>query len=277
MPDTPDTAADPQAVKTATDLLTRSGLLDGEPDPLYLEWISWTLRSGVAPAGIPSRARQEEVHPHTLAPLHTATVWRTTDGRPFVRIHDPESALELVRLVELLNGGQPSITDRRRARNRWSYSSLFGRRYGDVELVLNKAEALVATPEGTMMAAVGRKIWRAIPTPADAFSARGGTTWGEMFVLNGSFASPVDVLRTSIESGHAPPGAGAPNLARLLRHERVHSEQWARFGYARFIVEYLRDSAKPPCRQPLEREAGLEDGGYRCTCGGGCHLASKNP
>lgn len=270
MDQAPDAAADPEAIKTAVGILTRSGLLHGEPDPLYLEWILWTLQSGVAPTDLPSRARQENVRTDTFDLLRPATIWRMPDGRPFARIPEARTARDLVRLVELLNGGRPSITDGRRTRNRWSYSSFLGWRYGDVELVLDKAEELVATPEGTMMAAVGRKIWRAIPTPADVFSARGGTTWGEMYVLNGSFGSPADVLRTSIESGRTPPGAGAPSLARLLRHERVHSEQWARFGYRRFIVEYLRHSAKPPCRQPLEREAGLEDGGYRCTCGGGC-------
>jgi hypothetical protein len=250
--------------------LTEAGILDGYPSPLHREWISWTLKSGLSPDEMVERATQEGVDASTFDLLKDVTIWRTPDGRPYARIEDAGSARDVVRLIELLNGGQPSTTDHRRDGNSWSYSSLFGLSDGDVGLVLNNGGALVATPEGTMMAAPGSKSLGVIPNTVDLFSARGGTTWGEMYVLNGSYDDPAGVLEQTITDGVPPPGSGAPSLERLLRHERVHSEQWARLGYTRFIWEYLTNGPTNPCEHPLEQEAGLEDGGYRCTCGGGC-------
>lgn len=50
---------------------------------------------------------------------------------------------------------------------------------------------------------------------------------------------------------------------RLLRHEAVHAEQWARHGLT-FPVRYLLEEVRRPgARNRFEVEAGLEDGGYR--------------
>lgn len=246
------------------ELLRDAGLLDGAPDEWYREWIRWTLASGHTPPEVVDIARHEGVTAATFAPLAGRTVWRGPDDRPYVLIDDARRARELARLTELLNGGRPGRTDARRHRNRWSYTGLFGLNRGDAGTAVNRG-ALVATPEGTMMAAAGRRALRAVPNPVDWFSARGGTTWGEIYVVNGSFDDSAEVLRTAIESGRRPPGSGAPSLARLLCHERVHSEQWARYGYARFIWEYvIRHDPRKPCDHPLEREAGLADGGYPC-------------
>ncbi len=245
-------------------LLRGAGLLSGEPDDLYREWVRWTLASGLTPEQVVGRAREEGVTAATFAPLAGRTVWRGPDDRPYVRVDDARRARELVRLTELLNGGRPSRTEARRDRNRWSYAGLFGLNRGDAGTAVKRG-ALVATPEGTMMAAAGPRALRALPNPVDWFAARGGTTWGELYLVNGSHDDPAEVLRTSVESGKRPPGSGAPSLARLLRHERVHSEQWARLGYARFIWAYvIRHDPRKPCDHPLEREAGLADGGYRC-------------
>ncbi|PZF84974.1 hypothetical protein [Jiangella anatolica] len=245
-------------------LLRDAGLLAGEPDELYREWVRWTLAAGHAPADVVEVARAENVTATTFAPLAGRTVWRGPDRRPYVRIDDARRARELARLTELLNGGRPSRTDPRRDRNRWSYSGMLGLNRGDAGTTVKRG-ALVATPEGTLMAVAGRRALRTLPNPVDWFAARGGTTWGEMYLVNGSFDDPAEILRTTVESGRKPPGSGAPSLARLLRHERVHSEQWARYGYARFIWEYvIRHNPNKPCEHPLEREAGLEDGGYRC-------------
>lgn len=245
-------------------LLRDAGLLSGEPDDRYREWLRWTLDAGHSPDEVVGVAREEGVTPATFAPLAGRTVWRGPDERPYVRVDDARRARELARLTELLNGGRPSRTDPRRDRNRWSYSGLFGLNRGDAGTAVRRG-ALVATPEGTMMAVAGRRALRALPNPVDWFSSRGGTTWGEIYVVNGSYDDPAGVLRATVESGKPPPGSGAPGLARLLRHERVHSEQWARFGYARFIWEYVvRHDPRKPCEHPLEREAGLADGGYRC-------------
>jgi len=68
--------------------------------------------------------------------------------------------------------------------------------------------------------------------------ARGGTTIGGVFLTN---RWPSD---------------------RLLRHEAVHADQWARFGVG-FAVRYLVEEMRNPglCNR-FEIEAGLADGGY---------------
>lgn len=250
--------------------LREAGILDGYVTTRHREWISWTLKSGLTPGDMVERARQEGVDQDTFEALDGATIWRTPEGRPYVRIEDASDARQLVRLTELLNGGAPSTTDERRDANSWSYSSMFGINDGDAGLVLRNGGALVATPEGIAMAAPGPEHLDVIPNTVDVFAARGGTTWGEIFVVNGSYEDPASVLEDTIADGVPPPGSGAPSLERLLRHERVHSEQWARLGYSRFIWEYLTNGPSNPCEHPLEIEAGLEDGGYQCTCGGGC-------
>ncbi|TSD97412.1 hypothetical protein FOS14_15435 [Skermania sp. ID1734] len=48
----------------------------------------------------------------------------------------------------------------------------------------------------------------------------------------------------------------------VLRHEAVHADQWARYGFGfalRYLVEELRN---PKDANKFEREAGLADGGY---------------
>lgn len=49
--------------------------------------------------------------------------------------------------------------------------------------------------------------------------------------------------------------------ARVLRHERVHREQWRRYGMAMPILYLL--AGRDPMKNRFEIEAGLEDGGYR--------------
>lgn len=46
----------------------------------------------------------------------------------------------------------------------------------------------------------------------------------------------------------------------VLRHERVHREQWRRFGLAMPILYLL--AGRDPLLNRFEIEAGLEDGGY---------------
>ncbi|MEE2032466.1 hypothetical protein [Rhodococcus chondri] len=50
---------------------------------------------------------------------------------------------------------------------------------------------------------------------------------------------------------------------RLLRHEAVHADQWARHGLG-FAVRYLWEECRNPgARNRFEVEAGLADGNYR--------------
>ena len=46
----------------------------------------------------------------------------------------------------------------------------------------------------------------------------------------------------------------------VLRHERVHREQWRRYGLALPFLYFL--AGRDPLRNRFEIEAGLEDGGY---------------
>ncbi|MCB1273856.1 MAG: Fe-S oxidoreductase [Leucobacter sp.] len=52
----------------------------------------------------------------------------------------------------------------------------------------------------------------------------------------------------------------------VLRHERVHREQWKTYGMALPILYLI--SGRNPLRNRFEIEAGLEDGGYvpRAPC-----------
>ncbi|MGN5235670.1 MULTISPECIES: hypothetical protein [unclassified Rhodococcus (in: high G+C Gram-positive bacteria)] len=68
--------------------------------------------------------------------------------------------------------------------------------------------------------------------------ARGGTTVGGVFLTR------------------------KPPSRRLLRHEAVHADQWARHGLG-FAVRYLWEELhNPGSRNRFEIEAGLGDGGY---------------
>ncbi len=69
--------------------------------------------------------------------------------------------------------------------------------------------------------------------------ARGGTTVGGVFL-------------TDREPSH-----------RVIRHEAIHADQWARSGLL-FPLRYWREELRHPmARNRFEIEAGLEDGGYR--------------
>ncbi len=47
---------------------------------------------------------------------------------------------------------------------------------------------------------------------------------------------------------------------RVLRHERVHQQQWRRYGFAMPLLYFL--AGNDPLKNRFEIEAGLADGGY---------------
>ncbi len=71
--------------------------------------------------------------------------------------------------------------------------------------------------------------------------ARGGTTWGELFVTRQPLASI------------APP---------VVRHELVHVRQWRRWGALFPLLYLLSELGGGPLRNRFEQQAGLRDGGY---------------
>ncbi|EKF22117.1 hypothetical protein C731_3864 [Mycolicibacterium hassiacum DSM 44199] len=150
------------------------------------------------------------------------------------------------------------IIDRQRA-NSWSYSQ-------DVAFVHANGGRLMTTPNGMLMGLGGNWL-------QDLYSQRAGTTWGDIFMFNiDNPGDPAGALRNIAGSGqmwHATDG-GEPkkvdfDLDRVLHHEEIHSQQWARLGYSRFVVEYgaaLTGEQLFGIENKFEKEAGVHDGGY---------------
>lgn len=113
------------------------------------------------------------------------------------------------------------------------------------------------------------------PAFTRALSLQGGSTYGDVFLVNIDFPKNGDAaaaLRNIVAGGGLPivsdnTGAKhstAVSLDRLLYHEEVHSRQWSEFGEA-FGVMYIADAAATSGRGDLnawEQQAGLYDGGY---------------
>jgi hypothetical protein len=162
-------------------------------------------------------------------------------GRPGTRPADfpatPYSAAEVARIME------------RQKANRWSYSR-------DVRFVDRNGGRLVTTPNGMLMGLGGNWAQR-------QFSQRGGTTWGDIFMVNiGNGTGAAEQLRRIVRSGRAH----NLDLDRVLHHEERHSRQWAAKGHAGMLRDYgwelVRELVFGKTNR-LEEEAGLSDGGYR--------------
>ncbi|MDT5256001.1 MAG: hypothetical protein QOD10_1081 [Mycobacterium sp.] len=181
-------------------------------------------------------------HDAREATLMTYIVNAGTDyGRPATRAADfpetPYSAAEVARIME------------RQKANRWSYSR-------DVRFVDRNGGRLVTTPNGMLMGLGGNWIQR-------PFSQRGGTTWGDIFMINiGNGTDPAEQLRRIVRSGHT----SNLDLDRVLHHEERHSRQWAARGHAGMLRDYSWELVRELVfgkANRLEEDAGLSDGGYR--------------
>ncbi|KKC01451.1 hypothetical protein WR43_00435 [Mycolicibacter arupensis] len=141
------------------------------------------------------------------------------------------------------------IRARQRA-NRWSYAA--------VPAIRNTGGAVATTPNGLLMVLGGNRVH-------GSFSHRGGTMWGDLFLVNTrGIAEPARGLREIIESGRL--GHGGPDLDSLLHHEEIHAQQWAALGPMRMPGRYLAEEARSRVlggTNRFEEEAGLRDGGYR--------------
>lgn len=165
--------------------------------------------------------------------LNAGTDYGTAGGGDFAET--PYSAREVMRIM-----------DRQRA-NSWSYDR-------DVKFVHRNGGRLAATPHGILMGLGGNWIQR-------LFSQWGGTTWGDIFMVNTPRVDdPAQRLRDIIKA------RWTPDLDRLLHHEERHSAQWAALGYAGMLRTYswelLRELIFRKTNR-LELDAGLGDGGYR--------------
>lgn len=148
----------------------------------------------------------------------------------------------------------------RQQANGWSYTR-------DVPFVHRNGGRLATTPNGMLMGLGGNWIQR-------LFSQRGGTTWGDIFMVNlGRLDDPAEQLRRVVASGHTwcLDGHGAPrctrlDLDRVLHHEERHAQQWAARGYLGMLTGYGRELFRElafGATNRLEADAGLADGGYR--------------
>ncbi|MFT3901159.1 MAG: hypothetical protein QM728_13075 [Gordonia sp. (in: high G+C Gram-positive bacteria)] len=146
----------------------------------------------------------------------------------------------------------------RQTANRWTYNRVAG-------WAMAHGAALATTPNGMLMGMGGNPLAR-------AWSQQGGTTWGDLFLINvGRGVDPTDALTATIVGG-APVYRRKATLYRgdlpldlLLHHEEIHARQWARYGRARFAAAYLREQARAARTGTANRyevEAGLADGGY---------------
>lgn len=244
--------------------LRRADLLTGPPPAGHLNrWLDNAARRSVAPAVVVDVARtglagslhllqeyEEITDRHgksyfllppsaggadaRMAVLLAYVVNAGTDYAGGDFAETPYSAAEVMRIM-----------DRQRA-NHWSYDR-------DVRFVHRNGGRLAATPHGILIGLGGNVIQRMI-------SQRGGTTWGDIFMVNTPRVDdPARRLREIIES------RGRLDLDRLLHHEEMHSAQWAALGYTGMLRAYswelLRELIFRKTNR-LELAAGLRDGGY---------------
>lgn len=170
--------------------------------------------------------------------LNAGTDYGKTGRRRADFPETPYTAAEVMRIIN------------RQWANRWSYAR-------DVRFVHRNGGRLVTTPNGVLMGVGGNWVQR-------QFTRRGGTTWGDIFMVNmGMLTDPAERLRRIVRSGHAWYHL---DLDRVLHHEERHCRQWAAKGYLGMLRAYgwelVREFVFGETNR-LEADAGLSDGGYR--------------
>ncbi len=262
--------------------LRDAGLLTGPlPDGYYAEWLDNADDRGVAAEVIVEIARDHDLTPASFDVLNGMERVTDGDGKSFFLIPPGTSAADARKtalLTYVLNvgtdyGKNPQtdfadapyasgevqrIIDRQNA-NSWSYDR-------DVDFVHDNGGRLVTTPNGMLMGLGGSEL-------QDLFSQGGGSTWGDVFMLNiDDPTDPAQQLRDIVGSGvmwypgadgDGYEGANQLDLDRVLNHEERHSQQWQRLGYLGFIDAYATGKlVEIFTDHPLEKDAGLSDGGY---------------
>jgi hypothetical protein len=252
----------------------------------FQAWRDNAARRGVAPDVVAEIARRHAITPDTFRALGKTAEIKDPDGKSFFLLPrgiSGSDAREAARSTYVLNAGSgygpkgawrtdfpaapycageiTRITLRQK-HNSWSYSR-------DVRFVDRNGGRLVATPNGILMGLGGNWIQR-------QFCLRGGTTWGDIFMVNmGAVTDPAGWLRRIIESGHAwyvdahgRPTESGLDLDRVLHHEERHCRQWAAKGYAGMLRDYGRELVREyafGAINRLEEDAGLADGGYKAS------------
>jgi len=262
--------------------LRDAGLLDEKPSGYYAEWLENAERQGVPPETLVEIARRHNITPESFKVLEGMEKITDRDGKSFFLMPtdiSADDARKAALMTYILNCGTdydetpgrefpdtpPYSADEvgriieRQSANSWSYNR-------DVGFVHGNGGRLVTTPNGMLMGLGGNEY-------QDLFSQGGGTTWGDIFMVNIDDPSdPAQTLSDMIgdgvmyyptERGEGRPGNNRLDLDRILHHEEIHSRQWQRLGYLGFIDAYLTGKlVEIFTDHPLEKEAGLSDGGY---------------
>lgn len=241
--------------------------------PAHRAWLSNIDRRAVGPHAVTEIVRAQGITRDTFRSLDVMEQVTDPDGKSFFvipRTAGGDAVRRAVLLTYLLNAGtgygrrgacsdfpetpygaaeMRRIIDRQRA-NRWSYAVVRG--------ICNTGGCVAATPNGVLMVVGGNRIH-------GSFSHRGGTMWGDLFLVNSQQAcDPARRLHEIIETGRL--GPGGPDLDALLHHEEIHAQQWAALGPVRMPARYLAEEARARIFggvNSFEKDAGLRDGGYR--------------
>jgi uncharacterized protein YukE len=259
--------------------LRDAGLLKEPPSGYYREWLDNAAKRHVPPEEIVKIAQQQNINQQSFDVLNGMEKVTDKEGKSFFLMPpntSGEDAREAALMTYVLNcgtdyGKNPKtdfketpysaaevqrIADRQAA-NSWSYDR-------DVDFVHEHGGRLMTTPNGMLMG-LGGDQWQ------DVLSEGGGSTWGDIFMMN--IDDPTDAaqqLRDVAASGMMwypePGGNGGPgdlDLDRVIHHEERHSQQWQQLGYLGFIDAYATGKlVEIFADHPLEKDAGLSDGGY---------------
>ncbi|GAB2678601.1 hypothetical protein [Nocardia goodfellowii] len=263
--------------------LRDAGLLTGpSASGYYRQWLENAVRRRVSIDTIVKIAAEHRITPEDFEILDgMKEIREDEDGDGIFKSYfllptdiSADDATKAVRMTYLLNAGTDygtegettdfgpvpygsgalwRIADRQR-QNSWSY-------HKDVGFVHDNGGRIVTTPNGIMMGLGGNVV-------QDQFSQGGGTTWGDMFMLDiDNPKDPAPQLREVAKSGQVwgegadGPFRGELDMDRLLHHEERHSRQWAHEGGTAFLASYLWERVTGG--NETEEDAGLSDGGYR--------------
>lgn len=273
--------------------LREAGLLTGaSPDGAYQLWLQRAAAEHISPDVLIQISRDHNITPGSFAVLDGMTATQDPDGKYYFSVPprmNGDDAAAAVLMTYILNCGtdyaaagaadkaaghfgndypetpyssaEVQRIGERMAANSWTYDN-------DVDYVNGNGGRLVTTPNGMLMGLGGNWL-------QDMYSAQGGSTWGDIFMLNIDGPQGDDAaatLQKVVASGSAwyakDDGStfqGSLDLDRLLHHEERHSEQWAVLGHDAYIAAYGGDSAWTWLvggDNAFEKDAGLHDGGY---------------
>ncbi|WP_395306808.1 type VII secretion target [Mycobacterium sp. AMU20-3851] len=272
--------------------LRDAGLLTGPvvPGSKYAQWLENASEHGVDPQTIVEIARVHNITGQSFDVLNGLQEVKDKDGKSFFILPpgtSKEDAKKAVVMTYILNAGTDyaaaeagadgvrgtaddvandfaetpysasevqRIIDRQNA-NSWSYDQIFDKGGGG---------SLATTPNGMLMGLGGPVM--------DTIGVQGGTTYGDLFVVNiDGTDDPARQLTKIIESGSSwgqrADGStfmGRLDLDRLLHHEERHSAQWAEKGLGTMARDYGLGAIieRQTGVNPLESAAGSSDGGY---------------